>query len=334
MAGKDYSGIKFEVAEALGEWMNCLYLKGSNLDDLQYQFIHHKDADGMSGIKQILREEGHTLNYLPGLKYNNRPSLIHQVIALFRYIRLTKKVKQNWLEKRIDTTGIPQGFILTKIGLSEIEELERKAKGFSLNALLLNSLDFATIDHLLTSDSERKWILPLNMRDPQKGLEINGNYSGSIVLNFTKKHTSYEVHEKIKNYLKKKIHWGSFLYSNMAKFIGFEGTLKVARSIKEVGTGVFSNLGTWPKDFVTLKNKDISWRAAVAPSTQILPVAATAWQWRETLCLTLQLHPSLRHSSPKLSEQVMKSWLNYLGVKEYKIEFIPWSQFPDAPKTT
>lgn len=332
MAGKDYSAIKFEVAEALGEWMNCLYLKGIEGKGSEFQFIHHKDADGMSAIKKILRDEGHTLKSLPGLKRSEHPSPLSKIIALIRYIRLTKKVNQQWLSSRKDMTGVPKGFVLTKIPSGEIENLKKKATHFSLNAFLINALDSATLDNLLTTDSERKWILPLNMRDADRALEINGNYSGSIVLNLKKRHSSPEVHQMIKSYLMQKIHWGSFLYSNMARFIGFKGTLKVARSIKEVGTGVFSNLGSWPENYVELADQKVSWRAVVAPSTQILPVAATAWQWRETLCFTLQLHPSL-NVSEEMAEKVMASWLDYLGVKDHEQEYIPWSRFPDAPKT-
>lgn len=335
MPRKDHSAVKFQVAEALGEWMNVLFLKGLT-DDEEYQarFIHHMEADGMSAIKMIAEDEGLKVNSLPGLKSKSEP--LFKIGALLRYIKLTKKVNLSWLYKRKDQTGIPKHFVLARIQGQNLQALYDKAKamGVSPNSIMITALDQATKSHLLGQDSARKWILPLNMRPQEKAHLINGNYSASIILNYKENHhyTSQETHQMIKSYLKNNIHWGSFLYSNMARFIGFKGTLKVARSIKEVGTGVFSNLGAWPGPYLEGES-DVKWRAVVAPSTQILPVAATAWHWKETLSLTLQLHPSLNLPNEHMATQVMDEWLKLMGLKEGHKQVIAWSEFPNAPKT-
>ena len=326
---KDYSGIKFLVAEALGESMQCLYMKGDNTDGFQFNFYHHKDGDGMACLKDILQSEGHHLNSLPGLKSTQRPSLEKRLLALWRYIKLTKKVSHEWLYPRKDCTGTSKDFVYVKISQGQIDELLKKTQKASLNSFLLNALDHACHDLLLASQSERKWVLPFNMRDAENALNIDGNYSSSIVLNFRKKATTQEVHNQIRDYLKKGVHWGAFIYTNMARFIGFKGTLKVARSIKEVGTGVFSNLGVWPNHHVELANEEITWRGFVAPGTQILPIAATAWQWQQTLCLTLQLHRSLNlEENGPSTDKVMRQWLQYLGVTDFKLEVVQWDSIP------
>lgn len=343
---KDHAAVKFDVAEALGEWMNCLYLKGKWNGDSTYNFIHHRDADGVSGISQLLQEEGHQVLYQPGLKINERPSLWHRLKALKAYINLTKKVPLQWAKERLDRTGIPRHYAMIIFSEEETGKIHHKAKELkvSTNSLLLWALDKVTYKTLLREGSARKWVAPLNMRPDQSSSEnphmIWGNYSASIVTNlFNSPNQNQEegakaIHQSIKDYLKNKIHWGSFIYSNMARFIGFKGTLKVAKNIKEVGTGVFSNVGMWPHDGVILNaEKDFyDWRAVLAPSTQILPVAATSWQWKGHMSLTLQLHPSLNQPED-FALELLNQWVKELDPSiESKGTLHNWNQYPECPQ--
>lgn len=336
---KDHSAVKFDVAEALGEWMNCLYLKGTKDGVSEYDFIHHRDADGVSGITLLMEKEGHKVTSQPGLRINNPPSLAKRLKALKKYISLTKKVPIKWAVERLDRTGIPKTYAMLLFSIKETQALHAKAKdlGVSTNSLLLWALDKAVLDELLKEDSARKWVAPLNMRPSNnKGELIRGNYSASIITNLFNQpdENPQEVHKSIKDYLKDNTHWGSFIYSNMARFIGFKGTLKVARNIKEVGTGVFSNLGMWPTEGIQINPnvKNYDWRAVLAPSTQILPVAATSWQWNECMALTLQLHPSLNVSDNKC-QTVLEAWSKNLLIPiESSATLHNWHQYPECPQ--
>jgi hypothetical protein len=336
---KDHSAVKFDVAEALGEWMNCLYLKGTKDGFQEYDFIHHRDADGVSAITLLMEKEGHKVLSQPGLRIDNRPSLSKRLKALKKYISLTKKVPIRWKNERIDRTGIPKTYAMIVLSKEETKAIHEKAKelNISSNSLLLWALDKAVFKELLESDSARKWVAPLNMRPSEnKDQLIRGNYSASIITNlFDRPEDSPNfIHQSIKNYLKDNIHWGSFIYSNMARFIGFKGTLKVARNIKEVGTGVFSNLGIWPNEGIQInKNaKSYDWRAVLAPTTQILPVAATSWQWGENMSLTLQLHPSL-NVPEETCQRLLQNWSKNLLIPiETSVTMHNWQDYPECPQ--
>lgn len=338
---KDHSAVKFDVAEALGEWMNCLYLKGTEDGEIEYDFIHHRDADGVSAITLLMEKEGHAVTSQPGLRISNKPNLGTRLKALKRYISLTKKVPIKWARQRLDRTGIPRTYAMLILNSGETNAIHEKAKelGVSSNSLLLWALDKAVYKSLLTDDSARKWVAPLNMRPTNEsgasdGL-ILGNYSASIITNLLKapEDSPALIHQSIKDYLKNNIHWGSFIYSNMARFIGFKGTLKVARNIKEVGTGVFSNLGKWPNEGISFNSasKKFKWRAVLAPSTQILPVAATSWQWGEHMALTLQLHPSLNVEEDTCKE-LLDQWSHNLLVPiNTDATLHNWNKYPECP---
>ncbi len=339
MSQKNYSAVKFDVAEALGEWMNCLYIKEDNQGQIHYDFIQHRVADGVSGVTLLLQKEGHQVLNQPGLKKGTPPNFFKKLVALKKYISLTKKVPINWKKQRIDITGIPETYAI--IALSEKETLalhdKVKSEKISLNSYILWALDKTVAENLLTKESARKWIAPLNMRPKDSKKLIMGNDSASIITNVLPSDHPLNgrwFHNQVSSYLKDGTHWGSQVYSNMAKYIGFKGTLKVAKGIKEVGTGVFSNLGAWPHQGVILdKDSDnIIWRNVLVPTTQILPVGGATWQWKDRLALSLQLHPSLNLPSTEC-EVLLNEWIKNLGAFiTSKATLQHWKEHPECPR--
>lgn len=348
---KDFSAVKFMVSETLGEWMNCLFLKGKDPNHFEYEhdFIHHTFGDGMTCIGELLKQEGFEIHSEPTLKENTTLSPLQKFLVLKKFLKLTAKSSLLWKKERRDCTGIPESFSLIVLNKQETLALEEKAKllNVSLNSFLLWALDDAVKANLTLPNSDRKWVLPLNMRRAAETSEESvagypglnrkitlGNHSASIILNLgpDEELTPKSIHQNIRSYLKGNLHYGSQIYSNMAKYIGQKGTLKVARKIKEIGTGVFTNVGAWPHPGISPQDSHYEWRAVVAPSTQVLPVAAATWKWKDCQSFTLQLHPSL--NLPKeMAAKVIKSWIN--GVLELDLEnhvkTIPWAHFKETP---
>ncbi|MBC99515.1 MAG: hypothetical protein CME63_17355 [Halobacteriovoraceae bacterium] len=340
---KDYSAIKFQVSEALGEWMNCLFLKWDNSGNCHYEFIHHANGDGASSYTKMLEKEGSTVPTVPTQKKNLKASFIRKFFLLRKFLKKTKAVSIHWSRPRKDTTGIPSSFFTLRLSVHQTELINRlcKEKKMGLNSLLLWGLDQATSSLLLTENSERKWVCPINMRVYQN--QRYGNHSASIIVNAVDPADRIRpqfFQDEIRSFLKSGLHWGSQIYSNMARYIGFKGTLFMAKRIKELGTGVFSNMGEWPGADVLLseKSEQITHRIFVTPSTQVLPVAAGALTWKGALTLSLQLHPSLQRTDREVKELFQLWWENIqkpLGTpieSPIEIEKAKWESFAEAPR--
>lgn len=336
-AKKDYSAIKFEVSEALGEWMNCLYLKWNEQGKMEYDFVHHTDSDGASAMTKILEREGSKVPTIPVQKKILRANFIEKLFLLKKFIKLTKAVNIQWQKERRDCNGVPPCFFVIHFTCEQTLQLEEAAKTqeISLNSLLLWSLDQSVSSHLLKEHSERKWVCPINMRVDQS--QRYGNHSASIIINSLSPYTKTSPHffqEEVRNFLKNQMHWGSQIYSNMARYIGFKGTLHIAKKIKEIGTGVFSNMGHWPLEDTrcSAKSSGVAYRVFIPPATQVLPISAGAFTWQEKLTLSLQLHPSLAQDE-QMAQKIAQNWVNQLiSSSEVNVDKYQWSDFKEAPK--
>lgn len=320
MAKKDHSATKFKVAEELGDWMGIvipIFFPEDN--QFKFKLLHHKDHDGISMMTELMTNEGMKVLSQPTLKETQIPGRKHRLKLLSQFIQLTKKVDLQWKNK-IDKVGRPDSFAhiyLNRTGTKDLEKLAIE-KGTSLTTWMLYHLDLVVQKNLLKEDSERKWVLPLNMRTSPHPLQ-SGNHSASIILNFKRHQPPQAIHQQFRTYLKNGLQWGSSLYSNMAGMIGHRGTRWVAKRIKDVGTGVFSNLGHWPvgiEGSIPESSKKEAW-GVVAPASQVLPVAAAMIIWDGQISLTLQFHPSLNISSSQ-TEALASQWIQSALSENYQ----------------
>ncbi|GAB4014824.1 MAG: hypothetical protein Fur0010_13280 [Bdellovibrio sp.] len=311
MTRKNHSSIKFLVAEELGDWMGIIIpIFFPKENRFEFKYLHHKDHDGISMMTELMEEQGLKITNFPTLKVSNQPSRRHRLSLLKKYIALTKKVPMKWNQK-IDCTGRPLSFAhiyLDRQTTKDLYDLAHKQE-VSLTSYLLFHLDKIVYSNLLSPESERKWVLPLNMRTNPLERKM-GNHSASIIINVTKKDSIQNIHHKMTNFLKSQLQWGSYTYSNMAKYIGHKGTKLVAKRIKDIGTGVFSNLGKWPigiEGKLPTHLQSQAW-SVVAPASQVLPVASALIDWDGQISLTLQLHPSLKISKEENLE-LARQWI-------------------------
>ena len=335
---KDFSAIKFLVAEAMGEWMNVLYIKWDSRAQRLGDFIHHTDSDGTSAMTKILEKEGHLVHEVPLVRSLDKLSFIARFKLFLNFLKLTKAIDLKWKKPRLDITGVPESFFVTRFSLEQTKAMGERAKsqGASLNSYLLWALDKTVSDNLLAKGSERKWVSPINMRVDQK--QRYGNNSASIIINITDDEAQgvspKDVHAKIKNYLVHKLNWGSQIYSNIARFVGFKGTLYLAKKVKEVGTGVFRNMGDWPTPDIEISPQasTIEHRIYIAPATQVLPVAAATYAWNGQLSLSIQFHPSLALTRAQ-AQEVADKWTQALGsAPDQNWEEIQWNEYAEAPE--
>jgi len=298
----DWSGMKFVIAEEMGERMDVVYHRYLHkTQENQYFLVNHKYYDGVGGFTHLLEHYfGFRYKKMPEMKAVAELSFWQKLQKLWKFIKLTRKIPIKWRTSRTDTTGEALGHVVAFIDQDKMQNLEErfKAQSASLNSVLFWALDKAVQKQLLTSDSARKWICPVNMRGAVKVDDPYGNIAASVVMNFEAEMSPKEIHQNYRDYFRAQIYMGSWLYTNMARFIGLWGTRKIARKLKELGVGVYSNMGPWPCPTYERTKPEVpdeNW-AGVPPCSQILPVGFGAFQWEGKLSVTLILHPSLGKS--------------------------------------
>lgn len=308
----DWSGMKFRIAEEMGEHMDIVFhaLNPDGEDELY--IMSHKDHDGVGGFTRVLEEiEGFRYEQMPAMKKSEPLGFFARLKKLWAFIRLTRPVAILW-KKRLDKTGRASGHVTAFLAPEQVELLQEmlKQKECSVTSGLFWALDRVVTQELLKPGSERKWVSPVNMRGAVEVDNLYGNVAASVVMNFQGEVTPREIHENFRQYFKEAIYMGSWLYTNMARFIGLWGTRRIARKIKDLGVGVFSNMGPWPPASYHHPNEraGMSW-VGVAPTSQILPVACAVLQWRDRLAISLSLHPSLDLPFEK-TEELLRAMLD------------------------
>jgi hypothetical protein len=308
----DWSGMKFVIAEELGETMDVIYHKltipstSSDEGEIKEEFneelfvVNHKYYDGVGGLTRLLEvKEDFHYSEMPAFKTAPTLGLWEKIKKLIGFIKLTKPSRIEWI-KRKDTTGRASGHVMAFIKAEHAQALEAelKSKRETVSSRLFWALDKTVCTKLLRPGSERKWISPVNMRGAVKVSDPYGNVAASVIMNFSGEITPREIHQRFRDYFRDRLYMGSWLYTNMARFIGLWGTRKMARKIKDLGVGVYSNMGPWPpKTYVTNRVDDgeVIW-GGVPPASQILPVSCGVIHWNDGLAISLMLHPSLDQS--------------------------------------
>jgi hypothetical protein len=303
----DWSGMKFLIAEEMGETMDVIYHRydSERPDNDELFVVNHKFYDGVGGFTKTLEHRDQfTYSELPGFKLVPSLSLWQKLKKLWQFIQLTKPVRIQW-KRRVDRTGRAPGHAVAFIPREVVEEIEAslKVQKQVMNARIFWAVDQMACLELLEPGSERKWVSPVNMRGAVVVDNPLGNVAASVILNFKDEVTAQEINKDMRDYFKERLYMGSWLYTNMVRFIGLWGTRIVAKKIKDLGVGVVSNMGPWPvTSFQTDQSIEaLNW-AGVPPASQVLPVSSGIIQWDKQLAISLMIHPSLDCSLERTEE--------------------------------
>lgn len=319
-----WSSLKFKVAQELGDCMDCTYLF-FNSNDLskKFEILNHADHDGISGLTNLLPKNGYQIQKQPILKdSHNPPSTLSRFKSLIKFLKLTKPVPFQWKKQKLDLYGPSLGFSFSYFSKELTELIHAYCQEFKISStvFLMANLDKVITQELLVTGSVRKWFSPINMRGGVIKGEAMGNYSSSIIINADENFTYKDWQKAFVSFLRNRIHWGGWLYTNMAMLVGEAGTRFMARRLKDVGVGVFSNMGVWPYEGIVETNKNVSKMIIVpsAPASLVLPVAAASSIWNGHLALTLRIHPSLQLKQEDC-ERLHNLWIQKL-LSEIKSE--------------
>jgi hypothetical protein len=336
---KDYSGLKFEVAQLMGDPMDCYFFKlNAKKPDKEQRFhFHHSKYDGLGAFAKINEQHSKKEFEFPLLRHSKKPGLFKKIKLFIKFSKVSSQIPLQWIKgKNLGKRGAPKSCILLQFDPQTTRNIYKniKEKKLGPTSIFLNSLDKALRNDLVEDSSTTKWFSPINMRTKDLGEEKRySNQAASVVLEMNKNQSNEEINEQFKKYLKNDLHWGSWLYTNLGKYIGLKGLAWLAGKKVQGYTGIFSNMGKWPS---ISPSETYHYWTVLAPCSVILPVGATSLCVGEHLCLSLQIHPSLNVDKEFLSKLGQK-WgnvlLNSLNLEEneFHIRLIDGEQQSELP---
>jgi hypothetical protein len=323
-----YGQYKFIIAEEMGDCMDCIFIAHSSVDHKKRIYIyHHKYFDGVGGLGKILTLFYHDHRTLPQLSTLGKPQWWQWPILFVKFLRATKSSPIQWQQPGylFSRTGTALGFHYVIFSQDVTRKLYLAAQEMqvSLSTYLWFVLDRVLALELGEKSGTRTWISPINMR---QNSQTYLNETASIIVKLSAQDDVKSHHQKIKIFLKNKYHFGGHLYSTLARFIGLKGLRIMAKSIRHSYFGVFSFLGDWGNGHGHI------W-TAMAPSSKIVPIAATAMQTENQLILNFQTHPSLNLTFEQ-SKMFLSKWmialLKPLAEKNPPaIHSVPWEKITE-----
>lgn len=313
---KDWSGLKYSVAEELGEDIDIVIFKFDKKSE-KFNFFKrkHSEYDGLSAMADILKENGAKVKKLPMQSIGKEPSFLKSVQLMRQFLSFNGKTTAKWKENiDFEIVGKSKGFCFCYFDKNQTKDILAK-KRTSLSSFLIYSLDKASLDFFIDEDGLRKWILPLNMRQRKKHEQYYGNCTASFVLHTGPHIREDDIQNELLESIKRDDHWGSWFYTNTAKYIRKPLLKFIASRLRNNGHGYLTHMGKWPSKNINKQlDENEIWMTASIPS-RVVPIAAACILWDDQLCLTLRTHPSLKQDLKQMN-LLMKSW-----IREMLIEF-------------
>lgn len=302
----------------MGRWYDIIKERGENdlptliLIDLETNdkkdeiIFSHREMDGIGAFVKYYTQKNIQLKNLPALREARLPTFLERITIFWKLLTTSKKITTQWIEKNIglepeDPKKIVWK-ILSKEETSAIEShcLENK---YSLCAFLMQKTSEVLLKEL-SLNHEGTWTLPVNLRPLLKREDYCSNHSSGILIPVSKIDSAKEVHEKIKNYLKNKEHWGIWWVHQIGKIIGYSGMRYVSNrnAQKNFMTGSFSFLGHWdlPSHHIWVGGP---------PGSKNFPISVMVMLANKQLSFSLKIHPYILKDQTKTSillEKILK----------------------------
>lgn len=311
-ADVDWAGRWFDLVEELqGEHVGMRGGLVATDGSVSWTFVPHARFDGLGGFVDLLRRTTSAAHIPVPVRRAQRPSVWQRMSALVKLATETPRVAGRWSAQ--DTSWQP-GAVRCREGSTEpvhhlftveatraLECTARRA-GVPLNSLLLNALARASETEI--ADGPAIWMMPVNMRGPVELPRDTANHTGYLQIDIAPGASPGDVQARIKERLRQREHWGSWLFLNLGRIAGIRGMRAVYKyEMRRHGyrpfVGSFSNLGVW--------NGVGTWYVC-PPVTINAPVAAGAIVCDGRLSLTLEAHVSMVGGAI-WSQSLLDRWL-------------------------
>lgn len=277
--------------------------------DITWHELQHDQYDGVSGLASLLAKQGLKPDALPVLR-EGRPSWFRRIrglLSVLRYLSVRRQawnVEFDWKEPE----GWPSpadrvAWILFDEDQTRALLQAAKSAGSTVNTFLLTHLDAVVCGRWVPRDSERRWMLPVNLRGAVQRHAEAPPHMSLLAVDMTGTPTPGAVQTHIDGLLRQGQHWGMWPLLHAGRVMGAEGMRKDIRKRALQGhsnTGMFSNLGVWNVA------GGGSWLFCPA-ITRVYPIGAGCITVNGRLALTVQLHTGLGATLAEARE-TLEAW--------------------------
>ncbi len=305
---KDQVGKWFEQRRKLGVSDTIYWARYTpETDNLKMYTFQHANGDGMSIMKHMLTESGHSHINIPVCKETGLPSKEQLKSIKQNSQPYPKKIK--WLFWKPDRELSENSMDSLLLSKEETKRIEQRAESLNVpvTTLVLWALNRAVAQTLLQKNQEYTWFYPVNLRGAVSHGTDYANYSSGFYLPVNDNISIPELNQRIRNKLKSGEHWLNWQQANIAKYLPGIVIRWIYKAIskKNYYAGNFSAMGNWLSQedpTPTTAHEDIAkerWLCC-APGTKNYPVSGCIMTWNNQLSLTLKLHSSVakdNHSS-------------------------------------
>ncbi len=317
-AQTDWAGLWFLLIEELsGEFTSGRIGRPvAGTGEIAWRFSPHAFYDGVGTLAHVLPGlAGDAPMQLPTLNEKTKPSLLARSTALLRFLAQRRRISASWItldcswHPPVGVAG-PGTAIATKLLDRDrtkcLVDLARE-QGISVNSLLLAALGRASQPSL--GRGPAIWMVPVNMRGPVALARETANHTAYLQIETGQCVTSAKVHEQVRRALRRREHWGTWLFLNAGRIVGRTGLrclylCQMARYKGRPFVGAFSNLGRW--------DGYGAWFVC-PPVARSCPVGVGAGIWDGRLSLTIEAHPSIARDAA-WSRALMDHWMAELGI--------------------
>lgn len=308
----DWSGRKYRVLQALGENIDMICgIYRPETREMQWFLHSHEVDDGYGAMVKILARAGVTI--APRLRAipPRRPSLLQQLKALKLHVHNSRRVDYHWRARSESPNGPEPCLVHVLLKQEHGQQIRQHARklGVGETALLLASLDRMSRASCLKHDSTRVWLLPHDVRRTLGVSATSGNWTAPVSLRLEKNATAHAIYGQLKALYAQRILWGSWLYTNFARWLSEDMIQRAYTRIKgRAWIGVFANMGHWRAPTVEPHPLAGAWIVSAPPASAVCPVTAGSFNWEGRMGLTLQLHTSLGANGDACMT-LMRDWI-------------------------
>lgn len=313
----DWAGMWFELVQELsGEFVGMRGGIRRADGSIAWTYVPHAFYDGLGGFVNLLRQETGLPDIAIPVRKSRKPSWLQRAAAVYRLVATRPKVAALWKSQDMSwrsrsneprTAGTAVATELFDVDRTRRLAAKARAHGVPVNSILMGALARASQSEL--HDGPAIWMMPVNMRGPVTLARDTANHTGYLQIELSRDATPSAAHEQVKEGLRRREHWASWLFLNVGRVVGYSGMRRIyqfqmARFGGRPFVGAFSNLGSW--------NGYGEWFVC-PPVTLTCPVGSGAIMCDGKLSLTLEAHPSIaRHAD--WARSLMDRWVAELGV--------------------